>query len=72
MRRRLRHLLFAVSIGATSLLCGTTLSFYEESLPSTLNPLFARSMVDSRVHEVIFDRLYFHSPVTNELTSRFP
>ena len=70
MRRRARHLFLAAAVAGSALLSGTTLSFYEESLPSTLNPLFARSMVDSRVHEMIFDRLYFHSPITNELTSR--
>ena len=47
-----------------------TLNFYEESLPSSMNPLFAQSMVDNRVHELVFDRLYFFDPISNELTSR--
>ena len=31
-------------------------SFYEEGLPITMNPLFAESMVDRRSHELVFDR----------------
>ncbi len=50
--------------------CGSKLSFYEEALPTTLNPLYASSMVDHRADELIFDRLYYHSPITNELSSR--
>jgi peptide/nickel transport system substrate-binding protein len=58
-------------LGLTTLMtCGAKLSFYEESLPSTLNPLYSASMVDNRVNELIFDRLYFHSPITNDLQSR--
>src|SRR5690606_18337544 len=49
---------------------GSTVSYYEESLPSTMNPLFARSMVDYRSHELVFDRLFFRSAITNELRSR--
>ncbi|MEQ1566800.1 MAG: ABC transporter substrate-binding protein [Myxococcota bacterium] len=46
------------------------LSFYEESLPTSLNPLFARSMVDRRAQELVFDRLYYRSAVTAEVKSR--
>ncbi|MED5369417.1 MAG: ABC transporter substrate-binding protein [Myxococcota bacterium] len=59
-----------VGLAALALSTGASVTFYEESLPSTMNPLFAQSMVDNRVHELVFDRLYFHDPVTNELTSR--
>jgi len=45
-------------------------SYYEESLPNTLNPLFSRSMVDRRSQELVFDRLYFRSAVTAEIKSR--
>ncbi len=66
-----RHLLVAVGLTATVL--GTAagpLNFYEESLPGTLNPLYAASMVDFRAQELIFDRLYFHSPIDNRIMSR--
>ena len=49
---------------------GSTVSYYEEGLPMTMNPLFAGSMVDRRSHELVFDRLYFHDAITNELRSR--
>ncbi len=54
------------AIGTT----GATLNFYEESLPSTLDPLYAQSMVDFRSQELVFDRIYFHSPIDNQLISR--
>ena len=57
-------------MAATLGLCGSTVSYYEESLPTTMNPLFARSMVDRRSHELVFDRLFFRSAITNELKSR--
>ena len=49
---------------------GSTLSYYEERLPNTLNPLYADSMVDVRSQELIFDRLWYHDPVDNNLKSR--
>ncbi len=36
-----------------------SLIYYEEALPSTLNPLYATSMVDFRTQELIFDRLFY-------------
>lgn len=59
--------------GATALaLAGTgaTMAFFDESLPTTMNPLFAASMVDYRSQELVFDRLWFHDAITNELKSR--
>jgi peptide/nickel transport system substrate-binding protein len=50
-------------------LAGATVSFYEEALPTTMNPLFAKSMVDFRAHELVFDRLFYRSAITNELKS---
>jgi peptide/nickel transport system substrate-binding protein len=47
-----------------------SLSYHEESLPTTMNPLFAASMVDFRSQELVFDRLWFHDAITNELKSR--
>ncbi len=59
--------------GATALaLAGTgaTMAFFDESLPTTMNPLFAASMVDFRSQELVFDRLWYHDAITNELKSR--
>jgi len=36
-----------------------SLSYYEEDLPTTLNPLYASTMTDFRTHELIFDRLFY-------------
>lgn len=49
---------------------GSSLSYYEEQLPSTFNPLFARSMADRRSQELVFDRLYYRHAITNQLRSR--
>jgi len=65
--------LLALSAGLavlSTLGSGATLSYYEESLPTTMNPLFARSMVDRRSHELVFDRMYYRSAVTSEIKSR--
>ncbi|MBT3223943.1 MAG: hypothetical protein HN348_33160, partial [Proteobacteria bacterium] len=68
---RLRNMLVAVTGVATlTLLAGSAVSYYEESLPSTMNPLFARTMVDKRTHELVFDRMFYRSAITNELKSR--
>ncbi len=65
------HPLFAaVGLLGTVLLGGATVTYYEESLPTTMNPLFARTMVDFRSHELIFDRMVFRSAINNELRSR--
>lgn len=50
-------------------LTGGSVAFYEENLPTTMNPLFAQGMVDIRTHELVFDRLYFRSAITNDLKS---
>ncbi len=68
--RKISRWSMAALAGVTLLSTGTSLSFYEESLPTTMNPIYADTMVDNRVHELLFDRLYFHSPINNELTSR--
>lgn len=68
-----RMRLFATTAGLLTLLglgSATTMSYYEEALPTTMNPLFARSMVDRRAHELVFDRLYYRSAVTSEIKSR--
>ena len=69
-KARGRHLLVALGVASSVVATGAVLSFYEESLPGTLNPLFASSMVDYRSQELVFDRLYFHSPIDNRIMSR--
>ena len=59
----LRHA--AASVGLA-----TEINFYDEDLPSSLNPLFGTSMVDFRAQELFFDRLYYTDPVTNAYKSR--
>ncbi len=49
---------------------GATLAYFEESIPNSLNPLYATTMADKRATELIFDRLWFHDAITNELRSR--
>lgn len=66
-----RNLLIATGlVGSTLPLMAATVSYYDESLPTTMNPLFASAMVDYRTHELVFDRLFFRSPITNLLQSR--
>ncbi len=67
---RLHHLLAATGLLGAVFLTGSTVSYYEEALPTTMNPLFARSMVDYRSHELVFDRLFYRSAITNEIRSR--
>lgn len=67
---RLRHFVAALGLTSVVLASGATVSYYEESLPTTLNPLFARTMVDKRSQELVFDRLFYRSAITNELQSR--
>lgn len=63
------HLVVSLAVlGAVSLT--GSVAYYEESLPSTLNPLFAQSMVDRRSQELIFDRLFFRSAITSTIKSR--
>jgi len=67
---RARHLMVALGVASTALLTAGSVSYYEESLPTTLNPLFANAMVDKRSQELVFDRLFYRSAITNELKSR--
>lgn len=60
----------AVALGVAALGTGSTLAYFEESLPTSMNPLYASAMVDYRAQELVFDRLWFHDAVTNELKSR--
>ena len=67
---RLRHLFVGIGlVGSVFLTGASTVAFYEEALPTTMNPLFARSMTDYRAHELVFDRLFYRSAITNELRS---
>ena len=65
-----KSLLTAGAVTLAVIGMGATLAYNEESLPTTMNPLFAASMVDYRSQELVFDRLWFHDAVTNELKSR--
>ncbi|MBM4369282.1 MAG: ABC transporter substrate-binding protein [Deltaproteobacteria bacterium] len=65
-----RGVLVALGIASAALLAGAPLSFYEEQLPGTLNPLYASSMADYRAQELVFDRLFFHSAIDNRMMSR--
>jgi hypothetical protein len=60
----------AAGVAFTVLCTGATLAYFEEALPTTLNPLYADSMVDYRAQELIFDRLWYHDAITNDLESR--
>ncbi len=68
--RRFSHLLAPLGLLGTLVLTGATVSYSEESLPSSMNPLFARTMVDNRTMELVFDRLYYRSALDNTLKSR--
>jgi peptide/nickel transport system substrate-binding protein len=63
-------LLAGLAAAGSIFLAGGTVAYYEEALPSTLNPLFAQSMVDQRTQELVFDRLYFRSAITSTIQSR--
>jgi len=65
----LRHVLVGVGLVTAAALGTASVDYYEGSLPTTLNPLFGRTMVDFRTHELVFDRLYHRSPITNEIQS---
>jgi peptide/nickel transport system substrate-binding protein len=68
---RMQRTLAAGGATATLLFAtGASVSYYEEALPSTMNPLFARTMVDWRSHELVFDRLFYRSPLDNSMKSR--
>ena len=65
-----KALLAASAVGLAAVAAAVEVQFYDEDLPSSLNPLYAESMVDYRAQELYFDRLYYNDPVTNELVSR--
>jgi peptide/nickel transport system substrate-binding protein len=68
-RRASRAGLGAAALLGAFLALGADVSYYEEAAPSSLNPLFARTMVDKRSQELVFDRLFYRSAITNELKS---
>ncbi len=67
---RLRHVVIGLGLVSTAFLAGNSMDYFEEQLPSTMNPLYARTMVDRRAHELVFDRMFYRSAITNELRSR--
>ena len=36
---------------------------YQDALPTTLLPLYAETDADVRAHELLYDRLFYSSPV---------
>lgn len=72
MKLTSRGVLVALGIASASLLAGAggQLAFYDEQLPGSLNPLYAASMSDYRSQELVFDRLFYHSPIDNRMVSR--
>ena len=68
--RSARTLKIALATALVGVLAGATVTYYDEALPTTMNPLFARSMVDFRSHELVFDRLFYRDAVTNKITSK--
>ncbi|MBX2799173.1 MAG: ABC transporter substrate-binding protein [Myxococcales bacterium] len=69
-RRVCRALAVAAAMCSVAVLSGADVNYYEEAMPSTLNPLYSRTMVDKRSQELVFDRLFYRSAITNELKSR--
>ncbi len=65
-----RALFAAIGLASALFSTGAALSFYEEALPGTMNPLYATSMVDYRAQELVFDRMFFHSAIDNRMMSR--
>ena len=62
----LKHALTAaLATGLATTLVAAKLEYFEESLPTSLNPLYASSMVDSRAQELVFDRMWYHDAITN-------
>ncbi|MEC7987996.1 MAG: ABC transporter substrate-binding protein [Myxococcota bacterium] len=59
-----------IVLGFATLAAAVKVQFYDESLPESLNPLYAESMVDFRAQELYFDRLYYNDPIDNKLTSK--
>ena len=70
MANKKNSVLVFAGLAASALTMGQSLDFYEESLPTSMNPLYASTMVDIRVNELVMDRLYYHSPIDNGLVSR--
>ena len=50
-------------LACTPALLGATLTVAEAELPTTLHPVFARTAVDDRAQELIFDRVFYRDPI---------
>jgi peptide/nickel transport system substrate-binding protein len=70
LRRLLRGAAAATGLGLLPLLAGVEIAYYDDNLPTTLNPVLARTMPDVRTSELVFDRLFYRSAITNEPKSR--
>jgi peptide/nickel transport system substrate-binding protein len=70
VRSALRGAAAALGLGLVPLLAGVEIGYYDDNLPTTLNPVLTRSMPDVRTTELVFDRLFYRSAITNEVKSR--
>ncbi len=60
----------ALGLAVASAAIASEVKFYDDEIPSSLNPLYGSSMVDRRAQELYFDRVYYTDPVTNAYKSR--
>jgi peptide/nickel transport system substrate-binding protein len=70
LRSVLRGAAAAAALCIAPLLAGVEVAYYDDNLPTTLNPVLARTMADVRTAELVFDRLFYRSAITNEVKSR--
>ncbi len=54
---------------AAGLCLATEVRYYDDALPTTMNPMFARTSVDFRTADLVFDRLVYRNEITQELQS---
>ena len=57
-------------LGVAAVATAVNVQFYDESLPESLNPLYAETMVDYRAQELYFDRIYYNNPIDNRWDSK--
>lgn len=70
VRSVLRGAAAAAALALVPLLTGVEVAYYDDNLPTTLNPVLTRTMADVRTAELVFDRLFYRSAITNEVKSR--
>jgi peptide/nickel transport system substrate-binding protein len=70
LRAAFRGAAAAVALALVPVLTGAEVAYYDDNLPTTLNPVLTRTMADVRTAELVFDRLFYRSAITNEPKSR--